>query len=101
VALTQLTHLHLQRLQWTEWTHNQTMQLLQQLLTALAGLQQLQHLHAWLPQYNPEAEAAMQWTALVASTQLTLLNFAGVELRPGNHVTNAVGWELETPTDGW
>jgi hypothetical protein len=97
----QLTHLHLQGLQWAKRTGDQTLQLLQQLLSVLAGLQQLRHLHAWLPRYNPQAEPAMQWTALVASTQLTLLNFAGVDLRPGDYVTHAVGSDLQTPPDGW
>jgi hypothetical protein len=85
-ALTQLTHLHLQRL---HWKRDQAMQLLQQLLSALAGLQQLRHLHASLAVYllNRASEPAMQWTALVASTQLTYLHLTGVDWRPGDCAT--------------
>jgi hypothetical protein len=78
-SLTQLTHLHLQELRRTPEQD-------QQLLPALARLQQLRHLHAWLWD-NDVPETAAQWTALVASTQLTYLSFTGVGWQPGECAT--------------
>jgi hypothetical protein len=81
-SLTQLTHLHLHRLQFIERTDRQTMQ---QLLGVLAGLQQLRHLHIkCISLRDPEAT---QWTALVASTQLTYLCCKGVDWQPGDCVS--------------
>jgi hypothetical protein len=87
-SLTQLTFLHLHRLQFIERarTDDQTMQ---QLLGVLAGLQQLRHLHfKCISLRDAEAEPAMRWAALVASTQLTYLCFKGVDWPPGDCVSN-------------
>jgi hypothetical protein len=81
-----------------EAPNDETMQLLQQLLSLLGGLRQLRHLQACLSQYGAAADPVMQWTALVASTQLTLLWFSCVDVRPGECVTSkrcvtsAVAW---------
>jgi hypothetical protein len=69
----QLTHLHLQGFQKS--AASDVAQLMQHLLMAVGGLQQLQHLH--LAARLAEVQDAAGLTALVASTQLTYLNYDG------------------------